>query len=362
MDSRNATVGKKAKKKPPRHDMTIRLVEPAKNTRPIHHPKVTLVDASSGSSKALDQPKALPLPNITMDSMFDGIIEVELSIPPAKNDANSSGADFNSNSLESNDVGDDHFENHFDDGPISTALPEVSHRIPVRSLPWRLPCVSLKTEEVDVDIELLEATDSRHATPLSFSYLERILALEAPKDPNLACHFCTSAKPHLESKYRCADCIGGMIHCGVCLRERHRTLPFHRITKWTAGADSFFEPTTLKDEQFIFYLGHGGHRCPQTTLGVDVKMLTVMDRSGIHSLNVVFCACDDLLGQTTAHDLQLIDSELFPATKSRPRTAFTFRLLRFFQTFNLASKTSMWDFTQALIRLTKAHDFTSVSV
>ncbi|TFK89216.1 hypothetical protein K466DRAFT_38375 [Polyporus arcularius HHB13444] len=61
------------------------------------------------------------------------------------------------------------------------------------------------------------------------------------------------------------------------------------------------------------------------------RMLVIVDTEGIHELSVTFCACPNAIRE----DLQLLDLGLYPATKSRPRTAFTMRVL---DAFSLASK------------------------
>lgn len=84
------------------------------------------VDASSGSgapTKPPDQPQS---PKITMNSMFDGIVEVESSLAAASNNTDPFDADLNSGPLEWND---DHVENPFDDAPTR---PKVSYFVFVK--------------------------------------------------------------------------------------------------------------------------------------------------------------------------------------------------------------------------------------
>jgi hypothetical protein len=49
---------------------------------------------------------------------------------------------------------------------------------------------------------------------------------------------------------------------------------------------------------------------------------------------------------------QLLDMKLFPATDERPKTAFTFHVLRHFHAFNLSAKMAAFDFHSAMTQLT----------
>lgn len=74
----------------------------------------------------------------------------------------------------------------------------------------------------------------------------------------------------------------------------------------------------------------------------------VLDTTGIHLVRVVFCDCES----ADHHYLQLLQARLFPATTTDPRTAATFSALRSFQVLSFMSKISVWEYYQALVRLT----------
>lgn len=66
------------------------------------------------------------------------------------------------------------------------------------------------------------------------------------------------------------------------------------------------------------------------------RMLTVVDRSGIFEIEMVFCICHD----EDSKDEQLLRSGLFPATFKSIKTTFTFSVLDDFLRDNLECKTT----------------------
>ncbi len=65
-----------------------------------------------------------------------------------------------------------------------------------------------------------------------------------------------------------------------------------------------------------------------------------------------FCKCLDDTDNFTYEWVQLFRQGWFPASTDKPSTAFTFRLLEFFQELNLQGKTSLYDFWKSLERVT----------
>jgi CxC2 like cysteine cluster associated with KDZ transposases len=65
-------------------------------------------------------------------------------------------------------------------------------------------------------------------------------------------------------------------------------------------------------------------------------MLTVVDRSGVFEVEMVFCVCSDKDNK----DEQLLQSGLFPATFKSIKTLFTFGVLDDFLRDNLECKTT----------------------
>jgi hypothetical protein len=129
-----------------------------------------------------------------------------------------------------------------------------------------------------------------------------------------------------------------------------------------------FHDVTLAELGFIWYLGHGGAPCPSYggseiygcqdervdgvteagSLPQDTTPVTVVHSSGVFTHNMSWCCC---LGSNPQH-LQLLRAGLFPASSTRPRTAFTFEVLDHFLIDALECKTSARSFFEKLTRLT----------
>lgn len=177
------------------------------------------------------------------------------------------------------------------------------------------------------------------------------------------------------------------MYCEDCLQLTHRRMPLHRVEKW---ADGFFEPAWLREVGVRMHLGHDGEPCvdaesPITPLDGDADSdgedddvsdagdneedeepmkadstaprshyafdtLTIVDVTGMHSLDVVWCRCDNRF----TRDLQLLDMGLYPGSTKRPRTAFTFRVLDDFLLTNKECKTSGMNYYSKLRRVTNS--------
>ena len=169
------------------------------------------------------------------------------------------------------------------------------------------------------------------------------------------------------------DCFGQALLCHSCCLEVHSSLPFHSIEKWTGA---FFKKTSLNTEGFILHLGHGGLCCPANATSAmgcvaedgkddgvdeilleaweprDTRTLVVVDVSRVHQLVVSWCCCQG----APDHGTQLFQHRLFPASITRPSTAFTFAVLEYFHVDAVECKTSAFNFSNKLRRLT---DFSS---
>ena len=134
----------------------------------------------------------------------------------------------------------------------------------------------------------------------------------------------------------------------------------------------------MHTEGFILHLGHGGLCCPAnftpSATGLetaedgkrdevdevlleaweprDTRTLVIIDISGVYQLIVSWCCCPD----APDHATQLFQHRLFPASTSRPSTAFTFAVLEYFHVDAVECKTSAFNFSNKLRRLT---DFSS---
>jgi len=180
-------------------------------------------------------------------------------------------------------------------------------------------------------------------------YISEIIDLEGPPADQL-CFWCQSQQGY----FRCKSCFSQALLCHSCCFTIHCHALLHHIEKWTG---KFFNATSLNQEGFILYLGHGGEPCPAShtgrmarrlSLGAQMKMMERerMRVMGSHlqhgrsrtnaawllltllgtSIRIGWCQC------TTAAEphIQLLRSHFFPATIKWPSTAFTFSLLDYF--------------------------------
>ncbi|KAK7442561.1 hypothetical protein VKT23_016159 [Stygiomarasmius scandens] len=174
------------------------------------------------------------------------------------------------------------------------------------------------------------------------TYVSELLRLDG-RNYALNQENCFGCSSPLTSRYRCNDCQDSRLWCEQCMVETHAYLPFHKIKQWNG---THFQPTSLHKLGHFLPLGHlTGQRCPCIDLA-PVKTLTVLDTSGLHTLNVKYCGC----GQVEGEYRQLLRARLYPATHKTPRTVATFRLLEHFQLLSFVSKVSVREYCTALER------------
>ncbi|KAI0286575.1 hypothetical protein BC826DRAFT_883512, partial [Russula brevipes] len=58
--------------------------------------------------------------------------------------------------------------------------------------------------------------------------------------------------------WRCRDCTSRRDLCAACMRDRHGSNPFHRISFWTG---THFQDAWFRDVGLCIYLGHDGEQC-----------------------------------------------------------------------------------------------------
>ncbi|KAG1764500.1 hypothetical protein EV702DRAFT_1051329 [Suillus placidus] len=175
-----------------------------------------------------------------------------------------------------------------------------------------------------------------------------------------------------EGFIRCLSCSGEHAWCPSCAIKAHQYHPFHNLQLWNG---KFYESTTLQNQGYIMYLGHGGDPCPnlsqqpnpspwsdlgamedtfwsgegdyETQLGV--SNLVIMHSTGVYSHHVSWCQCP---GAEKDRHLHLLKAKLFPASITRPQLAFTFDVLDNFLIDALECKTSAMSFYQKLRHFT----------
>ncbi|KAI0326025.1 hypothetical protein GY45DRAFT_1234598, partial [Cubamyces sp. BRFM 1775] len=183
--------------------------------------------------------------------------------------------------------------------------------------------------------------------PFRDDFLDELLRYEGCEQPiesgEVLCEACNS----MTANARCRDCRRRPLHCIQCLLQMHTDLPLHRPETWNG---SRFVHTTLCDLGLTVQLGHSRGTCkhPSST----TRRIVIVDMCGIQPVCVRFCECLDEQNDLTREWAQLFREGWFPASTTRPETAITFQLLKSFQEINFAAKTNLYDFCQALERLT----------
>ncbi|PPQ76066.1 hypothetical protein CVT26_004585 [Gymnopilus dilepis] len=175
-------------------------------------------------------------------------------------------------------------------------------------------------------------------------FLSEAVRSEGRGDSSLLCARCASGRI---AEYRCVDCDGMDLVCESCILALHERCGLHHIEKWGAS-DGFFKCISLRSLGFSFLLGHPpGSSCPSPARPYN-GTFTIVDINGIHDVNVLFCGCH----KQVPHFIQLLRYGWFPATVKFPRSAFTFRLLRFYQVLSFESKSTVFEMHKTLARLT----------
>ncbi|KAI6163966.1 hypothetical protein EDD17DRAFT_1506860 [Pisolithus thermaeus] len=143
-------------------------------------------------------------------------------------------------------------------------------------------------------------------------------------------------------------------------------LPFHKVQRWNG---THYQPTSLMDLGFLWHIGHGGDPCPCNWSDPDPEesgyvtgdspsnhrkssqfQMTIVHTEGIFSHEVSVCKCPG--SDPNDWHLDLLHQRLFPASTSKPKTAFTFDVLDHFLIDTLDCKTSAMSFYQKLKRFT----------
>ncbi|KAI6024926.1 hypothetical protein BKA83DRAFT_4124738 [Pisolithus microcarpus] len=162
----------------------------------------------------------------------------------------------------------------------------------------------------------------REWLPWRAEYLNIILEGEQLAKGGI-CEQCCEA----EGSVQCMSCTGVHAWCGPCTVKAHRNLPFHKVQRWNG---THYQPTSLMELGFLWHIGHGGDPCPRNWSDPD----------------------PDEVGYMTGEEPPNHRQRLFPASISKPKTAFTFDVLDHFLIDALECKTSAMSFYQKLKRFT----------
>jgi hypothetical protein len=148
--------------------------------------------------------------------------------------------------------------------------------------------------------------------------------------------------------YKCTTCLCSTPLCKACIAAAHQKVPLHRIVYWNGY---YFESIVQSEIGICLSIPHAnGRPCSSPTSN---GTITIVDINGFHDLDITFCGCEN----AAALDIQLLSAQLFAASVTSPKTAFTFQLLEQFRILHLESKTSVHSFVNMLARLTAGDDF-----
>ncbi|TFK78846.1 hypothetical protein K466DRAFT_606615 [Polyporus arcularius HHB13444] len=162
------------------------------------------------------------------------------------------------------------------------------------------------------------------------------------------CKSCPDQKNAKKAVIRCSTCAPGPLSCEDCAVRKHLDIPYHCIKRWSGTA---FEDTTLKDIGLTLQLGHHHDRTACSNPIPCRADFSVIHINGRHLVSVNFCGCDNA-ARTGNIVQQLLRYDLWPATDCEPNTTFTFELLEHYHVQSLQGKISMYDYYEALERMT----------
>jgi hypothetical protein len=153
-----------------------------------------------------------------------------------------------------------------------------------------------------------------------------------------------------EAIYRCAGaekCCDPPLQCKTCIVQAHHSLPFHRIEVWSG---THFLMSSLYALNYILHLGHHGKRCPNLSTSTRPRPMTAVNTNGFHKIFIHFCYCEGAASQA----IQLSNQGYFPGTMVQPETIYSFAVLENFHAHTLSSKKSLYDYHDALVKITNA--------
>lgn len=153
-----------------------------------------------------------------------------------------------------------------------------------------------------------------------------------------------------EAIFRCAGaekCGDPPLQCKSCIVQAHRFLPFHRIEAWSGA---HFLISSLQALDYVLHLGHHGERCPNLSTNTRPRPMTAVHTNGFHKFGVQFCHCEGAASQA----IQLSNQGYFPGTMTQPETIYSFGVLENFHAHTLSSKKSLYDYHDALVKMTSA--------
>ncbi|KAI1785457.1 hypothetical protein LXA43DRAFT_899833, partial [Ganoderma leucocontextum] len=178
--------------------------------------------------------------------------------------------------------------------------------------------------------------------PSETTILKRLFAREYSEDIGTPCA-CSVASAR--RKYRCLECASAPSMCEICVERHHRHLHLHWIQQWNGH---FFEPLDLSYVNHIIYLGHNDLPCPAIRCDTRPTQMILVHTNGVHRSLIHYCRC----GQDDGEDYeQLISAGYWPASLTRPETAFTESVMKEWHLQWDISHQSTQDFFRVKVRL-----------
>jgi CxC2 like cysteine cluster associated with KDZ transposases len=169
---------------------------------------------------------------------------------------------------------------------------------------------------------------------------------------------CTTCSSESIATVRCTDCWHRIPTCEGCFIATHARMPTHWAEVWSPlrGFTNRCDISALSSQPHI-QLGHAGGPCPNSLPDGLLHEFIVVDINGVHNTRLRFCTCRN----SDTPVAQLMKARLFPATFVKPRTAFTFAVLKQFHVLHLESAASAYSFIASLRRSTDSFFFNDAS-
>lgn len=155
-----------------------------------------------------------------------------------------------------------------------------------------------------------------------------------------------SSGTRTKATVKCTDCSFSAPACSLCFIDEHVARYTHWANVWNDQIGCYARQD-ISCLGYVINLGHGGEPCPHTIPNSDL-FFHIVDINGVHDTKVRFCGCLPQVDRA----FQLLQHQLFPATMSRPKMAFTFQLLDFYNILHVEGKISAYDFIGSIRRTT----------
>lgn len=170
---------------------------------------------------------------------------------------------------------------------------------------------------------------------------------DATTGENCLCGRLDASGARAKATTKCMDCAFSIPTCTNCFVDEHVARYTHWAQVWNDAVGCYVRQD-ISCLGHVINLGHDGKTCPNASVSNSDIFFHIVDINGVHDTKVCFCNCLHSLDRSS----QLLKHKLFPATMSRPKMAFTFNLLDFFNILHVEGKISAYDFIGSIRRMT----------